>query len=199
MKKGVFVVISGPSGVGKDTIASSLIERGNGIYSVSMTTRERRFYEVEGKDYFFRTKEEFEDNIRNGNMFEYATYNGNYYGTLKSFIFDNIDNGTNVISVIDIQGATTVEEIYPDAVLIFIMPPSFEELEKRLRDRESDSEDSINRRLEIAKKEITYRDKYDYVVINDDIDRCINEIENIIKKEETRVNKQFLFVYPQIC
>lgn len=189
MKKGVFVVISGPSGVGKDTVASSLIERGNGIYSVSMTTRERRFYEVEGKDYFFRSKEEFEENIKNGNMFEYATYNGNYYGTLKSFIFDNIDNGTNVIGILEVQGAMKVEEIYPDAVLIFVMPPSFEELEKRLRDRGSDSEDSINKRLEIAKKEISYKGKYDYVVVNDDIDRCISEIENIIKIEETRVNK----------
>ena len=165
MKKGIFIVISGPSGVGKDTIVNKLISDGYGIYSISMTTRKRRIGEVDGKDYFFLTKEEFEENIKKNNLFEYAIYNGYYYGTPKDFVFNNINNGTNVIAIIDVQGAMKIESKYSDALSIFIMPPSFEELEKR---------------LEIAKKEISYKDKYDYVVVNDDLDRCINEIKNII-------------------
>lgn len=180
MKKGKFIVISGPSGVGKDTIVNRLINDGYGIYSVSMTTRKIRMGETDGKDYFFLTKEEFEENIKKDNLFEYAIYNGYYYGTPKDFVFNNINNGTNVIAIIDVQGAMEIESKYNDALSIFIMPPSFEELEKRLRNRGSDSEDNIRKRLEIAKKEISYKDKYDYVVVNDDLDICINEIKNII-------------------
>ena len=180
MKKGIFIVISGPSGVGKDTIVNKLISDGYGIYSISMTTRERRIGEVDGKDYFFLTKEEFEENIKKNNLFEYAIYNGYYYGTPKDFVFNNINNGTNVIAIIDVQGAMKIESKYSDALSIFIMPPSFEELEKRLKNRHTDTKDNIRKRLEIAKKEISYKDKYDYVVVNDDLDRCINEIKNII-------------------
>lgn len=180
MKKGIFIVISGPSGVGKDTIVNKLISDGYGIYSISMTTRERRIGEVDGKDYFFLTKEKFEENIKKNNLFEYAIYNGYYYGTPKDFVFNNINNGTNVIAIIDVQGAMKIESKYSDALSIFIMPPSFEELEKRLKNRHTDTEDNIRKRLEIAKKEVSYKDKYDYVVVNDDLDRCINEIKNII-------------------
>ena len=162
MKKGVFVVISGPSGVGKDTIVSRLINNGLGIYSVSMTTRNKRKGEID-------------------NLFEYAIYNNNYYGTPKDFVFNNINDGKNVIAIVDVQGAMKIESKYSDALSIFIMPPSFEELEKRLINRGTDSMDNIKNRLEIAKKEISYSDKYDYTIINDDMEKTIDEIKNIIK------------------
>lgn len=180
MKKGKFIVISGPSGVGKDTIVNRLINDGYGIYSVSMTTRKIRMGETDGKDYFFLTKEEFEENIKKNNLFEYAIYNGYYYGTPKDFVFNNINNGTNVIAIIDVQGAMEIESKYSDALSIFIMPPSFEELEKRLKNRHTDTEDNIRKRLEIAKKEISYRGKYDYTVVNNNLNDTINEIKNII-------------------
>ena len=156
-KKGAFVVISGPSGVGKNTISDVLIDKGYGIYSVSMTTRGKRAGEIDGRDYFFVDNDEFERNIREDNFIEYAKYSDNYYGTLKSFVFDNLENGTNVIAVVDIQGGVNIEKIFPEAVLIFIMPPSFDELERRLRGRGTDSEEAILKRLEIAKKEMDFR------------------------------------------
>ena len=187
--KGAFIVISGPSGVGKNTIADILIDKGYGIYSVSVTTRGIREGEVHGRDYFFVSKEEFDKNIEEDNLLEYAQYGDNYYGTLKSYVFDNIDNGTNVIAVVDIQGGVNIEKIFPEAVLIFIMPPSFEELEKRLRGRGTDSEEAILKRLDIAKKERDFSSHYDYVVINNTVDECINEIVNIIDKEVIKINE----------
>lgn len=189
MKKGIFIVLSGPSGVGKDTIADILINKGYGIYSVSMTTRKKRNNEVEGKDYFFVTSDIFESNIENNNFLEYAMYNDNYYGTLKSFVFNNIDNGTNVIAIVDIQGGMNIEKLFPEAVLIFIMPPSFEELERRLRGRGTDSEEAILKRLSIAKKEMDFSSYYDYIVINNTVDEAVNDIINIIDKEVIKINE----------
>ena len=188
-KKGAFIVISGPSGVGKNTIADILIDKGYGIYSVSVTTRGIREGEKEGRDYFFVSKEEFDKNIENDNFLEYAKYGDNYYGTLKSYVFDNLDSGTNVIAVVDIQGGVNIEKIFPEAVLIFIMPPSFEELEKRLRGRGTDSEEAILKRLEIAKKEMDFSSHYDYVVINNTVDEAVNDIANIIDKEVIKINE----------
>lgn len=188
-KKGAFIVISGPSGVGKNTIADILIDKGYGIYSVSVTTRGIREGEKEGRDYFFVSKEEFDKNIEKDNFLEYAQYGDNYYGTLKSYVFDNIDSGTNVIAVVDIQGGVNIEKIFPEAVLIFIMPPSFEELEKRLRGRNTDSEEAILKRLDIAKKEMDFSSHYDYVVINNTVDECINDIIYIIDKEVIKINE----------
>ncbi len=187
-KKGVFVVISGPSGVGKNTVADILIDKGYGIYSVSMTTRGIRETEAQGRDYFFVSREEFDKNIEEGNFLEYAQYGDNYYGTLKSYVFDNLYSGTNVIAVVDIQGGVNIERIFPEAILIFIMPPSFEELEKRLRGRNTDSEDAILKRLEIAKKEMDFSSHYDYVVINNTVDETVNEIVDIIDKERDKIN-----------
>lgn len=188
-KKGVFVILSGPSGVGKNTIADILIERKYGIYSVSMTTRGMRDKEIDGKDYFFVDTKEFEDNIEKGNFLEYAKYNDNYYGTLKSYVFDNINNGTNVIAVVDIQGGVNIDKIFPEAVLIFIMPPSLEELEHRLRNRNTDSEEDILKRLEIARREIDFKDNYDYVVVNNTIEDTVLEIVDIINKEKDKINR----------
>ena len=188
MKKGVFIVVSGPSGVGKDTLVDYLVNEGLGVYSVSMTTRKRRLNEVEGKDYFFADKDTFEDYIKKDKFLEYAKYNNNYYGTLKEFVFDKINNGITVFAVIDVQGVMQIEKVFPEAVSIFIMPPSFEELEKRLRKRNTDSEEDIINRLNIAKEEITYKDKYDYIVVNNTVDRAILDIKKIINKEKKKNN-----------
>ena len=182
MKKGIFVVISGPSGVGKDTIVRRLVNDGLGIYSVSMTTRKRRKGEIDGVDYFFLSKDEFLDNIKKDNLFEYAIYNNNYYGTPKDFIFNNINNGKNVIAIIDVQGAMKIESKYSDALSIFIMPPSFEELERRIRGRRTEPEEVVMERLEKAKKEIATKDEYKYVVENDDVVAAKEKIANIIKE-----------------
>lgn len=184
--KGKFIVISGPGGVGKDTIANEIVRRTSAIYSVSMTTRKKRTNETEGKDYFFVSKKTFENNIKDGKILEYTLFNGNYYGTPSEFVFDNINNGIDVIAILDINGALNIEKKYPTAISIFIMPPSFSELEKRIRNRNTDSEEVIEERLKIAKKEIKYKDKYDYVVINSTVDKSVEEIIQIIKNEKNK-------------
>ena len=180
MNKGKFIVISGPSGVGKDTICEELIKRGNGIYSVSMTTRKKRNNELDGVNYFFVSKDEFENKIKDNFFLEYAMYNGNYYGTPTDFISDNTNRGINVFAVLEINGAINVKKIFPSAITIFIMPPSFDELERRLRGRKSEDDDIINERLNIAKEEVKYKNKYDYVVINSTVDNAVLEVEKII-------------------
>ena len=184
MKKGKFIVISGPSGVGKGTICNVLIKELSAWYSVSMTTREKREGEIEGKNYFFVTKEEFEENIKQNNFIEYNIYNDNYYGTPKSKILEKINNGQDVFSEIDVNGARNIKKQFPDSLLIYIAPPSLEELKNRLINRGTDSEEQINNRLEIAKEELKQTDMYDYVIINDDLETAINEVRQIITKED---------------
>lgn len=184
--KGKFIVISGPGGVGKDTIAKELVNRTNMIYSVSMTTRKKRKNEIDGKDYFFVDKDTFENNIKENKVLEYTLFNGNYYGTPSEFIFNNLDNGTDIIAILDINGALNIEKKYPDTISIFIMPPSFNELENRIRSRNADSEEVIKERLDLAKEEIKYKNKYDYIVINSTVDKAVKEIIDIIKKEKTK-------------
>ena len=183
MKRGIFVVISGPSGVGKNTLVDILVNDKYGIYSVSYTTRKKRKNEVDGEDYFYITNEEFENKIRENKFLEYAKYSNNYYGTSKEFVFDNINKGINVIAIIDVQGTIKIKEVLPDAILVFIMPPSFEELRQRLIKRNTDSPKEIEKRLEIAKKEIKYKDKYDYIVINNTVNEAVIDIKKIINEE----------------
>lgn len=180
MKKGKFIIISGPGGVGKDTICNELVKKGIGIYSISMTTRDKRINEIEGKDYFFVDDNTFKDSIKNNDILEYTLFNGYYYGTPKKFIFDKLDNGINVFAILDVKGALSIKERYPDVITIFIMPPSFMDLEKRLRKRKTDDEKTILKRLDIAKEEIKYKDKYDYVVINNTAIEAALNIINII-------------------
>lgn len=183
MDKGKFIVISGPSGVGKGTICNKLINELNAWYSVSTTTRTPREGEVNGVNYFFVTKEEFEDKIKNGEFLEYNVYNNNYYGTSKKVVLDKMNKGINVFSEIDVNGAHNIKKIFPDALLIYIAPPSIEALRERLIGRGTESIEKIEQRLEIAKKELEEINFYDYVVVNDDIEKATNEVRDIIKNK----------------
>lgn len=181
MKKGKFIVVSGPSGVGKGTICNILIKELDAEYSVSYTTRSPREGEIDGVNYNFVSKEEFEKMIQMGDLLEYNFYNGNYYGTSKSFVLDKINKGKNVFLEIDVNGAKNIKKIFSDALLIYIAPPSIEELKRRLVDRGTETIDKINERLKIAKMEMEQVDFYDYVVVNDDLDKAINDVRKIIE------------------
>lgn len=184
MKKGKLIVVSGPSGVGKDTVVSKYLEKHNeDELSISMTSRGIRNNEVDGVNYYFKTKEEFEEAIDNNELLEYAMYNGNYYGTPRKEVEKRINNGINVILVIEVVGAMNVKNMMKDdCTLIFILPPSMDVLKDRLINRGTDSMDSIDNRLDIARREIEVSDKYDYKIINDDLDNAVKELESIIKK-----------------
>ena len=184
MKKAKLIVISGPSGVGKGTIIKKLLKSEKHKLAISMTTRPIREGEKHGVHYYFVTKNEFIENIKNNNFIEYAeVYKGIYYGTLKSEVERTLKNNTNVILEIDIEGALNIKKIYKDAILIFIEPPSIEELEKRLRERKTEQEDKIIERINKAHYELKMKDKYDYIVINDNVEKATKEIENIIENE----------------
>jgi guanylate kinase len=186
MGKGLAVVISGPSGVGKTTITRALLERNKDFcYSVSYTTRRRRAGEVDGKDYFFVTEKEFKEKIRRNYFFEYAIVHNNYYGTPKNFLLENIKKGKVVILDIDIQGGLNVKKHLKDnSVLIYLSPPKFSTLKQRLLKRNLDGEEEILQRLQHAKYELTFKNKYDYCVVNDDIEKVCKKIENIIYKRK---------------
>ena len=190
-EKGTLVVISGPSGAGKDTIINEVIkkEKINAWVSISMTSRPLRGNEVDGKDYFFVTKGEFEDNIKKGNFLEYAKYNDNYYGTPKNKIEDYLNKGIDVILNIEIQGALQIKELIKDALFIFIMPPSMEELKRRLINRGTDSSEKILSRFKTAYQEINEVTKYNYVVVNDDLDKAVDKVEAILISEKCRVDR----------
>lgn len=180
MQKGKFIVISGPSGVGKGTICNTLIKELNAWYSVSMTTRLPREGEQEGVNYYFVTKEEFEKRIKNNELLEYNIYNNNYYGTPKDKVIEKLNQGINVFSEIDVNGAKNIKTMFPDSLLIYIAPPSIEELRKRLTERGTETEEKIAARLAIAEEEAKQQHIYDYIVINDDLETAINEVRSII-------------------
>ncbi len=182
MQKKLFV-ISGCSGVGKGTVINKFMERNKDfILSVSCTTRKPREGEIDGIHYFFISKEQFEQNIKDDKFLEYAQFAENYYGTKKKYIKQKFEEGYNIILEIETQGALQVKEKMPEAVLIFIAPPSIEELEQRLRGRHTEDEATIQKRLAQVKTELERSKQYDYVVINDDVDRAVAEIESIVKK-----------------
>lgn len=183
MKKGKLIVVSGPSGVGKDTIVSEYLKlHPEDILSISMTSRNIRENEVDGVNYYFRSKEGFEKEIENGNLLEYATYNGNYYGTPKSEVINRLNEGINVILVIEVVGAYNIKKMMgDDSLLIFIMPPSIEKLKERLINRKTETLEQIENRINIAIKEMESRSFYDYEIINDDLTLAVKEMENIIK------------------
>lgn len=190
-ERGLLIVFSGPSGVGKGTVRKEIFDRKDNKfkYSVSMTTRPQRPGEVDGVDYHFRTREEFEDLIRRGEMLEYAEYVGNYYGTPLTYVNDTLDQGIDVFLEIEVQGALQVKSKVPDGVFIFLTPPDLEELEERLVGRGTDSQEVIAQRIERAKEEIALMREYDYAVVNDEVALAAERVRRIIEAEHFRVER----------
>lgn len=178
MKRGVLIVLSGPSGVGKGTVRKALFEETDidFQYSISMTTRNPREGEMNGEDYFFVTREEFEKNIAEGNMLEYAEYVGNYYGTPKTFIDDTLASGRDVFLEIEVQGALQVKEKMPEGAYIFLTPPDLDALKERLVGRGTEDMDVINKRVNTAASEIRMMANYDYAVVNDEVENAVQRI-----------------------
>lgn len=186
MQKGRLFVISGPSGVGKGTICRKLIENRQDIeISISATTRAPRKNEIDGQHYYFITREEFIREIDNGGFIEYAEVFGNFYGTPRKNVYEKLKKGINVILEIDVQGALQVKKVFDEAVLIFIMPPSKIELRGRLSLRATDTQDVIERRLSEACREIELAPLYDYVFVNDDLEKALKEIDEYISSVST--------------
>ena len=187
--KGILLIISGPSGAGKGTVVSKLKEKSGYSLSISATTRKPRQNEIDGVHYFFKSKEEFEKMIEDKKLLEYADFCGNYYGTPTDFVNERIENNKTVILEIEIQGALQVKSIYPEAVLIFLTPPSMDELEKRLVGRATETPEKIELRLKRAVEEIDNIDKYDYIVINDSVERAVVDIEHIVNAEKMKAKR----------
>lgn len=184
--KGLLIVLSGPSGSGKDTVLDGLAKITQIKRSVSMTTRKKRDNEANNIDYIFVDRDFFEKSIRDENVLEYVEYSGNYYGTPKGPIDKWLQEGKTVFLKIEVNGKEHIKRIYPDAVSVFIVPPSFDILEKRLRLRNSDSEESVLKRLETAKFEINQAKSFDYIIINDELEKAIDDLNTIIKAEKLK-------------
>ena len=185
-RKAFLIVVSGPSGTGKTTLVDRLLERDRSLReSVSMTTRMPRLDEIDGAHYFFVDRKEFE-RIREEELVEWAEVHGEFYGTPRRFIEDQLAAGHDVVLNIDIQGGFSVKKAFPDAVMVFILPPSLEVLEARLRDRGADEPDVIERRLQTAREEITASEKYDYIIINDKLTAAVAELEAVVTAERRR-------------
>ena len=186
-EKGILIVVSGFSGSGKGTIMKELLKQyDNYALSISATTRNPRPGEKDGREYFFKTVEDFEKMIAKEELIEYARYVGNYYGTPKAYVEEQLDKGNNVILEIEIQGAMNIKRMFPDAVLMFITPPSAAELEKRLRGRGTEDEATIKARLSRAAEEAEGVEDYDYIVINDEVDLCVVRIHDIVLAEKMK-------------
>ncbi|WP_134684512.1 guanylate kinase [Brevibacillus migulae] len=188
---GLLLVLSGPSGVGKGTVCKALRERMNEIvYSVSATTRQPRAGEVDGVNYFFKSKEEFQQMIEQDQLLEWAEYVGNYYGTPRRFVEETLASGRDVILEIEVQGALQVKEKFPQGIFLFLAPPDLTELQNRIVGRGTETEESIRNRMAMAKAEIELMDKYDYVVVNDVIDTACEKIRAIITAEHLKKERQ---------
>lgn len=190
-ERGLLVVISGPSGVGKGTVRKALfeLENHNLEYSVSMTTRLPRKGEIDGIDYFFVSREKFEQNIADGKLLEYAEFVGNYYGTPIDYVESRLSKGKEVVLEIEVQGAMQVREKMPDAVFIFIAPPSKKVLRERITKRATESEEIINKRMEKAEREFRLAHKYDYIVVNDTVENAADRIMAIIRAEHAKTER----------
>ena len=195
-RKGILAVVSGFSGAGKGTLMKALLSGYADQYalSISATTRGPREGEVDGREYFFKTKEQFEQMIAEDALIEHACYVGNYYGTPKSYVMEHLEAGKNVILEIEIQGALAVKEKFPDTLLLFVTPPSAAELEHRLRGRGTETEEVIKNRLKRAVEEAEYMDRYDYILVNDDLETCVKEMHELIQaqRHKTSQNQEFI-------
>ena len=184
-RKGILAVVSGFSGAGKGTLMKALLSGYADQYalSISATTRGPREGEVDGREYFFKTREQFEQMIERDELIEHACYVGNYYGTPKSYVMEQLEAGKNVILEIEIQGALKVKEKFPNTLLLFVTPPSAEELRKRLEGRGTETQEVIDGRMKRAIEEAEYMDQYDYLVVNDELDVCVEEMHHLIQGE----------------
>ena len=194
-KKGQLIVVSGPSGVGKGTVLKEYLNSRDGIaYSVSATTRQPRPGEENGIHYYFLSREEFERTAAEGGMLEYASYNGNYYGTPKAPVEQQRNQGNDVVLEIEVQGALQVNKSCPDALLIFVAPPSFEELKNRLTGRQTEDAKTVENRLNIARQELMCAGEYDYIIVNDTVEQAVRRLEQIISANRYNKNnmKEFL-------
>ena len=196
-RRGLLIVLSGPSGVGKGTVRKELFSQPdtNYEYSISMTTRAPRVGEVDGVDYFFKSREEFEQLIEQGGLLEHAEFVGNYYGTPLAYVHETIEAGRDVFLEIEVQGAAQIREKAPDALFIFLAPPSISELEQRLIGRGTEPGDVIAKRIATAREEVEMMSLYDYVVENDEVTNACDKINAIIKAEHCRrerVEKRYL-------
>ena len=195
IEQGRLIVVSGPSGAGKSTVVFKAINgRDKMCFSTSVTSRKPRPGEVDGREYFFIDAEKFEQMVRNDELLEHAVYVGNYYGTPRKFVEDKLADGDSVFLDIEVQGARQVKEKMPDAIMIFLIPPSLGELKKRLESRGTETEETIKGRLARAREEYAEADFYDYIVVNDDIDAAANELLSILTAEKCRfaARKQML-------
>lgn len=194
-KKGQLIVVSGPSGVGKGTVLKEYLNSRDGIaYSVSATTRQPRPGEENGIHYYFLSREEFERTAAEGGMLEYASYNGNYYGTPKAPVEQQRNQGNDVVLEIEVQGALQVKKSCPDALLIFVAPPSFEELKNRLTGRQTEDAKTVENRLNIARQELMCAGEYDYIIVNDTVEQAVQRLRQIISANRYNKNnmKEFL-------
>ncbi|CAJ1183549.1 guanylate kinase [Lactobacillus sanfranciscensis] len=190
-KRGMLIVLSGPSGVGKGTVRKALFEdpEVDFNYSISMTTRNPREGEKNGVDYYFVSKEQFEENIKNGEMLEYAKYVDNYYGTPLNYVNEQLNAGHDVFLEVEVNGALQVRANCPDGVFIFLTPPDIKELRSRLVGRGTDDLEVINKRIQKASKEIRMMQNYDYAIVNDKIKNAVEQIKDIVKSERLKVNR----------
>lgn len=190
MRKGNLFVLTGPSGAGKGTVLSRLMQRDDNLYfSISATTRAPREMEVHGTHYFFLTREAFEEKIKQKAFLEYAQYVDQYYGTLEAQVEEQLQKGRDVILEIEVQGAEQVKRARPDAILLFIAPPSIEELERRLRGRGTEDEDKIRKRMETAKTELSEQDTFDHIIVNREIEQAVCDVEAIIHSYRNNIEK----------
>ncbi len=200
-KRGSLLIVSGPSGTGKGTIMDEYFRKyknDNTFLSISATTRKPRPGEAEGVNYYYKTREEFEYLIQNDGLAEWTEFCGNYYGTPKKAVLDMLEQGRDVILEIEVQGAMNVKKSFSDAVCIFVLPPSFEELRNRLISRNTEPEDVINRRIDRARQEVLLIDSYDYILINDDLDNAVEQFRSIVIAEGQKVNKN-LNIIKEVC
>ena len=187
--KGILLIMSGFSGAGKGTLLKKLLnEYDDYAFSVSMTTRAPRPGEQDGKDYFFVTKKEFEDNIEKGGFYEYASYCDNYYGTPKEYVDSCLNAGKSVILDIEVQGALQIKKKFPETVMVFVVPPSIKELRNRLKGRGTESDEVIDKRIHRAKEEFEFIKEYEYIVVNDDLDEAAKTLNSIVTAEKHKNN-----------
>ena len=194
MNKGRLIVFSAPSGCGKGTMLAEILKDNSFRCSISSTTRQPRTGEIDGVSYFFISKEDFQNKISNDEFLEYAEYCENFYGTLKSEVDEYLEKGRNVILEIEVQGAMKVRELRPDALFVFIAPPSVKELRRRLNKRGTESQEVIEKRVAAAITELPYMDKYDYIIVNDALEDAISDFFAVIRSEKLKTSAQAEFI-----